>query len=423
MNAAPNQSYASPPHAAEAYAKLTFGAGVLMVLAVGLYFASAQWLPLDRPPIDFSGFALGRDFFNTWMGGRSAFAGGPGPWFDFAPYNAALKEIAGRADLPPYHWSYPPHLILFIWPLGLLPYVLAYVAWSLAGLALYLWATWSAGVTRKDDMAFVAVAPAVAVNMICGQNGFVTAALLIGGLANLDRRPVISGLLFGILTIKPQFGLLLPVLLLVTGRWRVIASAVATTVVLAAATAFWFGPDIWLDFFHKVMPQQQQFILDAGRFGWAAVSSVFVDARRIGLPVNAAWAVQSAASVAAVTAVIWTFWRKRDPGLSIALFLTAGFLVTPYMLNYDMVALAYAALLLRQQPGNRLADHVLIVAIWILPLVMLPFGLAGVPVASVVLATFAGRLIWRLAVSQDVVAVSPASGYAPPVPAGGLAVQ
>ncbi len=413
---------AAAPRVAEFYAKLTFGFGVLAVLVVGLYFASAQYLPLGRPPIDFSGFALGRDFFNNWMGGRSAFIGGPAPWFDFAPYNAALKEIAGRADLPPYHWSYPPHLILFIWPLGLLPYVPAYIVWCAVGLALYLWAVRAGGIERKEDWAFVALAPAVAVNIVCGQNGFLTAALLIGGLANLDRRPILAGVLVGILTIKPQFGLLLPVLFLVTCRWRVIASAGVTTLALAAAAALWFGTDVWLDFFHKVMPQQQQFILDAGRFGWAAVSSVFVDARRIGLPVDAAWAVQAAASLAALAAVVWTFWRRRDPQLSLALFLTAAFLVTPYMLNYDMVVLAYAAALLRLQPGNRLADHVLIVAIWILPLLMLPLGLAGMPVASIVLAAFAGRLVWRLAVRQNATAVNAGGGYGSAVPSGGLTV-
>ncbi len=112
--------------------------------------------------------------------------------------------------------------------------------WCVLGLALYLWAAWSGGVQRQH-LLFLAVAPGVAVNVFFGQNGFVTAALLIGGLANLDRKPVLAGVLFGILTIKPQFGLLLPVLLVMTGRWRVIAAAVVTTAVLVALTSLWFG--------------------------------------------------------------------------------------------------------------------------------------------------------------------------------------
>jgi alpha-1,2-mannosyltransferase len=410
----------------EVYARFTFAFGVLFVGVVAAYFATAHSFSLVRPPVDFSGFAFGRDFLNNWMSGRSAFSGGPEPWFDFATYNTALKEIAGRPDLPPYHWSYPPDLILFTWPLGLLPYLPAYVLWCAGGLALYLLAARTGGVERKD-MMFAAVAPGVIVNVICGQNGFFTAALLIGGLANLDRRPVFSGILFGILTVKPQFGLLLPVLLIVTGRWRVIAAAAATIALLAAVTAFWFGPGIWLDFFRKVMPQQQQFILDAGRYGWAAVSSVFVDAQRIGLPVVAAWAAQAIASCGAVAMVIWVFWRKRDAALSLALFVTATFLVTPYMLNYDMVLFGFVVALLRQRTDNTPADHGLALAVWTLPLAMLPLGLAGIPIASVVLMAFAGRLLWRLARAGTraavAVAVNAGAGVTPAVPSAALVTK
>ncbi len=156
-----------------------------------------------------------------------------------------LRQLSGYPDFPDLFWSYPPHLILFVWPLGLLPYLPAYALWRAGGLALYLWAARRGGVEKKH-MLFLAVAPGVAVNVFFGQNGFLTAALLIGGLVNLDRRPVLSGILFGILTVKPQFGLLVPVLLVITGRWRVIAAAILTTIVLVAATSVWFGPGIWV---------------------------------------------------------------------------------------------------------------------------------------------------------------------------------
>ena len=126
---------------------------------------------------------------------------------------------------PAHFWSYPPHLILFIWPLGLLPYLPAYAVWCMVGLSVYLLTARAAGVAQKH-MLFLAVAPAVAVNILGGQNGFFTAALLIGGLVNLDRRPIVSGILFGLLTIKPQFGMLVPVLLVITARWRVIGAAI-----------------------------------------------------------------------------------------------------------------------------------------------------------------------------------------------------
>lgn len=384
----------------------------LALLEADVAISRAQ--PFANFIFDPSGYALGRDFLNTWIGGRSAFSGGPAAWFDFATYNAVLQQITGRADYPVHFWSYPPHLLLFTWPLALLPYLPAYALWCVGGLALYLLAAFAGGADRRHIL-LLALAPAVAVNVFYGQNGFLTAALLIGGLANLDRRPILAGILFGILTIKPQIGLLLPVLLLVTGRWLVITAAVATTAALAAAASVWFGPDIWPEFFRKVMPQQHRLMIEAGELGWTMVSSTFVQARLIGLPVDAAWAMQGASSCCALATVIWTYWRPRDPVLSPALFVTATFLFSPWMTSYDMVVFGWVVALLRERSDNSVADHGLAIALWMLPAAMLPFGAARIPIAVLVLAAFAGRLVWRLycAKTRRMVAGAPSAAVSP----------
>ena len=55
--------------------------------------------------------------------------------------------------------------------------------------------------------------PAVFVNLGHGHNGFLTAALIGFALLWLDRRPVVAGILFGLLAYKPQFGLMIPLVL------------------------------------------------------------------------------------------------------------------------------------------------------------------------------------------------------------------
>ncbi len=397
------------PAAEELYGKLTVAAGVFFVVLELSYFVMAGAHLSGPLPLDDFGAAIGRDFLNSWMGGRSAFFGGPAPWFDFQTYNAALEQITGYPDFPDMFWSYPPHLILFIWPLGLLPYLPAYVLWCVAGLGLYLLAAWSGGVDRKY-MLFLAVAPGVAVNVFFGQNGFLTAALLIGGLANLDRRPTWSGVLFGILTIKPQFGLLLPVMLVLTRRWRVIAAAVVTTAVLVAATSIWFGPDVWLEYVRKVSPQQQWLLTKGGGLLMPMVASAFVNGRMIGLPLGADWVLQALVSAAALAMVVWTFWRRRDPVLSLALFVTATFLFSPWMLNYDMVVFGFVIALLRERAGNTPSDDRLAIAMWVLPVVMLLFGAAHIPIAMIVLPAFAGRLIWRLSGGETRPSAEPGAG-------------
>jgi len=371
---------------------------LLSLLVLDLKLAIEQSFPSFI--LDPAGYQVGRDFLNTWMGAKSAFSGGPAAWFDSDAYNAVVQKITGDPDLPPLFWSYPPHLVLFTWPFGLFGYLPAYALWSVIGLALYLRAAFAGGVDRKFWL-FLAAAPAVTVNIFLGQNGFLTAALLIGGLANLDRRPTVAGILFGILTIKPQFGLLLPVMLVLTYRWRVIAVAAATAAALVAVTAIWFGADIWTEYLQKVVPQQHWLLIVAGDKSWPIVSSAFVNARLIGLPDAWAWVVQAVSSCCALAAVVWTFWRRRDPVLSMALFVTATFLFSPWMLNYDMVVFGWVVALLRTREDETYLDHGLALAIWALPVLMLYFGFMHLPTALLVLPVFAGRLVWRLARSEQ----------------------
>jgi alpha-1,2-mannosyltransferase len=187
------------------------------------------------------------------------------------------------------------------------------------------------------------------------------------------------------------------VMLVMTGRWRIIVAAGVTTVALAALTTLWFGADIWTEYVHKVVPQQHWLLIAAGNHAWPIVSSAFVNARLIGLSDEWAWAVQVISSCCALAAVVWTFWRRRDPVLSQALLVTAIFLFSPWMLNYDMVVFGWVIALLRAREDETYADHALSLAVWTLPVLMFPFGFSHLPIALVVLPLFAVRLVWRLA--------------------------
>jgi hypothetical protein len=101
-------------------------------------------------------------------------------------------------------------------------------------------------------------------------------------------------------------------------------------------------------------------------------------------------------SAATVIAVVWTFWRRREPDLSNALFVTATFLVTPYAFNYDMVAFGWVVIKLMDRPDNDAWDYGLMLAVWSLPFLTVPIGMAGLPVAFLPILAFAGRLVWRI---------------------------
>jgi hypothetical protein len=186
-------------------------------------------------------------------------------------------------------------------------------------------------------------------------------------------------------------------MLVLERRWLTIASAVATTAVLVAATSALFGSAIWLEFWHRVLPQQE-YLTETGRgLLLVMVSSVFYGGRLLHLPLGVDWALQSLVSALASAAVAWTYWRARDPALSLSLLVTATFLFTPYILNYDMVVFGFVVALLRARADNTPADHWLLIALWSLPVTMMLAGAAFIPLAPVVLIAFAGRLLWRLA--------------------------
>lgn len=392
----------------DVYDKLSIAAAVFFVVdAIGLAVFSG-WPPAHGPWFDHQHYLLGRDFINFWMGGRSIASGGPAPWFDYHIYNGALHSMLGD-QYPPTFWSYPPQIVLFEWPLGLLPYLAAYVAWCAIGIGLYLFAC--SGAVDRGKLWFLALTPGIAVCIFFGQNGFYTAALLAGGLLNRERRPVLAGILFGILTIKPHLGLLLPVLLLLERRWLVIVAAAMTAALLMALTSLLFGWHIWAEYWHKVMPQQV-WLMDASlkclKFsdnppvqyciggGLGLLASSLSGARQLGLPLNFAWIVQDTISGIALAMVGWTFWRRRDPALSLALFVTATFLFTPYVLSYDMVVFGLVIAMLRKRADNTPYDHALLIAVWSLPVTMIIAPFFDVPLAPIVLIAFAISLLFRL---------------------------
>ena len=189
--------------------------------------------------LDISGYQYGRDFINNWVGPRLAFSGRARLLFDLQGYWHLLSLEYGRA-LPLHNWSYPPSILLPLLPFACLPYFMAYAAWIGVFLPLYL----KTGLTfvvadyRKAALVLLALAPASLLNLVCGQNGFLTAALLLGGMACLPDRPRLAGVLFGLLTLKPQLGLALAAALIALGAWRTIAAAVLTGCVLVLQSIY-----------------------------------------------------------------------------------------------------------------------------------------------------------------------------------------
>jgi hypothetical protein len=360
------------------------------IAGIGYLLATANGLN------DYQGRPLGTDFSNVYAAGTLVLDGHPGAPFYPAQQHAREQAIFG-ADTPFYGWHYPPFFLFIAGALALLPYFAALAVWQGLTLGLYLVAiravlTASCGSVSPKEMnaqdkaaqagdgrgrlgdhlwLLAALAfPAVFVNLGHGHNGFLTAALIGGALVLLDRRPTAAGILFGLIAYKPQFGLLIPLVLIATGRWRAFLAAAATVSVLVAVSTLVFGPEVWTAFVDSTH-FTRTVILEDGNTGWHKIQSVFSWVRMWGGGVSVAYAVQGSVALLAAGALVLLWRSEAAYRLKAAGLIIAALLATPYSLDYDLMALAPAIAFVAAEGwmrGFRPWEKTALAALWLSPL-------------------------------------------------------
>ncbi|HVH80009.1 MAG TPA: glycosyltransferase family 87 protein, partial [Stellaceae bacterium] len=183
--------------------------------------------------INGSGEQLGVDFINYWSGARFGANGEAARAYDLAAFDEFQRSVIGPAAQFKMY-VYPPVAMMLSLPLATLPFVCALIAWTALGAGFCLWSLARVIGYRLAALATFG-APAAFLNILTGQNGYFTAGLLGTGLAVLERRPILAGVLFGLLAYKSHLGVLLPLALILGGYWRTVAAAAATVAILLAS--------------------------------------------------------------------------------------------------------------------------------------------------------------------------------------------
>jgi hypothetical protein len=199
-----------------------------------------------------------------------------------------------------------------------------------------------------------------AANFITGQNGFLTSAIFIAGTGLLVTRPLVAGAVLGLLSVKPQLALLLPVALIAGREWRAIAGAAVSSLALMAIAWLLFGTDSYSGFFEMLSWSSQS--LSAGRWPWGELATTFAMLRALGAPAKLAIVIHVliAFGAAALTARAWTLrLETRVPILA-----AATLLIPPYLFTYDALVLSIPLGWLLRQPHARAP----LVVVWFLSL-------------------------------------------------------
>jgi arabinofuranan 3-O-arabinosyltransferase len=379
-----------------------YGIGVVIGLIITFILCWA-W-PLGQWLVNPDGKLGSIDFCWIWVSGKFAAFSDPSRIYDQAIYAAAQYVYYWPGEcLFMHQYVYPPTFLFFTYLLGVMPYLLAFAVWVAATLVLYL-AVVYAIIPYPAALIAAITSPAALKNAQLGHNGFLTAGLIGMSLVLLERRPWLSGICLGLLTCKPQFGVLFPLALLVSRNWRALAGAAASGLIISVTAAFAFGARTWPAFIASLFDRTAGLSPQAGVELW--LESVYGLLHWAGAGARLAWTVHlTVAAAAAVT--VCAVWVKPVPHpLKAAILCIGALLVSPYLLPYDLCILSIGAAFLIKDGLSRgfLAGERTIVLIC-LALLYCPLAPLG-PVVYIV-------LLW-LVLRRIVGVRGPKLSYLPP---------
>ncbi len=363
---------------------------VLMVLPLSSLFSSDIIVALKD-----------RDFVNYWLSGQFVLEHKTSVLFgSLDGYMVELSAHNGP-QVQPRYWSYPPHFLFFTVPLGLISYFPAMAIFMIATLALFLTSA-RIFLGKLDTVALILLIPFIAFNLIAGQNGFLTGSLMLLGLRWRKSRPILAGIAFGMLTIKPQLGILLPFLLLIERRYSTIIAALLTTAIMVLASIYAFGLENWQGYIANNLPEMKNVMWQWQGIFLSFMPSLFASLRALGISPDLAFAIHMAFAAIIFLSSIRAFLRCNDDNLRVVLIVAATFAISPYSFVYDAGPLVCLAIILLPYLGEKRVSLIPI-GVALLPLAAFPLGLISLPIAPLMIAAMI------LVTVQTINACSPAA--------------
>ena len=360
----------------------------LLIGLASLALLAVAWAQAQGPQ--------GSDFLAFWGGGRAVLFGFPEFAYDLA-WQERTQTSAGFDGW--YAFVNPPPFLFLAAPFAALPYPAAWIAWVVLTYAAWAWVSVRA---LPRLWPLVLVFPGALIAAGHAQNGFVTGALLVGGVALLDRRPLMAGALLGALIVKPHLALLVPFWLAAGGRWRAFAAAAASSAGLLLLSWLAFGTNTMIGYVNSW--QASAAIMRAADADFLLRMATPYAQVRLFAGETAALVVSGVIALAMLALVVLSGRRFGGDAMAGGAFmLAATALASPYLFNYDLPFLVLPILWLVREglrDGFRQWEKLLLVALWFAPYATraaaLPLGLNLMPLASALLVW----LVWSRASSR-----------------------
>jgi hypothetical protein len=302
------------------------GALICFTLFVSIYLVRAIWMSHEYMT------PLAVDFVPFWSASHLALHGHAVDAYNFEVLHkvesAALARPAGILL-----WLYPPSFLLVVYPFALLPWQIAATLFLGVTYLMFIKAM-HAIVGRKETMMVAAAFPGAMLGALAGQNGMLTASLVAFGLVLLPRRPLLAGVCFGVLCMKPQLAVLLPFALLCARSWRALGALAFTALAMLGIAVALFGVETLSAFLHSMGTVAQY--VESSRAAMHRIPSAYSFVKMMHGPTMLANAAQ-AVSVASAAAAVWYAWsRAASHALRAATLVSASLMVSPYLYDYDL---------------------------------------------------------------------------------------
>ena len=347
----------------------------------------------------------GRDFANVWTGGHIVREHLVSKLYDVAAYQAYQRQLLG--PIGQHSYSYPPVTFPIAAVLSYLPYWLALIVWQVAGMAFFIWAAKPWWPRCRWPVWLAVLTPGALLNLWAGHYGFFLGGLFLLGWRQVELgRSALAGICFGLMLIKPQIAILVPLALVLRRDWLAIASGAATVLALVAATTFVYGLQPWRDLLFSTGPFLATLINARGSFFGLMSTSAATAAFSVGAPLSLALAIQAAFAICGIYAVAAAALRKAPVRDYALLTSTATFLVLPYAFNYDMTVPMIGAVSVMAAAKPSSMDWRLAFYGFIAPQLGMVFAAVGVPLMPIMIA---GLLYVQFRKIRDLAVQSPAS--------------
>lgn len=315
-----------------------------------------------------SGQPIGADYITYWSASQMAEQGRLAEGYQLDQI-AAVQQLAAPVSTV-WGWFYPPTFAVLLAPITSEDYLLSLFFFSVCGLLVFAAAIRHIAPPARFLPALL-LAPALFINLCNGQNAALTAGIAGLGLSMLEKRPLLSGLLLGVLTIKPQLALPLLLLLVLHREYQALISAMISAFLLVAFSIITYGTDAWLAWLGALELANQ--LNEQGQLPWYKMSSLFSFLKVLGC---SSLTAQIAQAMLAIATLLWTWRRFRHiaaTNLRLAAWIACSLTLSPHLFNYDMLwltlCLAWLAIYADTPSSNitRLLMPAAIV-IWIYPL-------------------------------------------------------